>query len=189
MAQKNDFVEYLLELLHDFGNVRARAMFGGYGIYKNDLMFAIVAENTLYLKVDEENKIEFERADLGPFVYENKGKEFSMSYHLAPADALDNANELIVWADKGYQAALRQATKKPAKKATKKQTTKKAAKKATKKKTTRKVAKKVTKKQTTRKVAKKVTKKQTTRKVAKKVTKKKTTKKTAKKSRTRVSSP
>jgi DNA transformation protein len=49
MAGKSEFVEYLLELLEPFGGVKVRAMFGGFGIFRRDLMFGLVADDTLYL--------------------------------------------------------------------------------------------------------------------------------------------
>ena len=33
-----------MELLAPFGNVRAKRMFGGYGIFKDELMFGLVAD-------------------------------------------------------------------------------------------------------------------------------------------------
>lgn len=116
MAMKNEFVEYLLELLEPFGGVRAKAMFGGFGIYRNDLMFALVAEDTLYLKVDEKTRLDFTAKGLPPFIYENKGKKFSMSYHQAPEEALEDPGEMRQWAEKAYGAALRAAQGKLGKK-------------------------------------------------------------------------
>jgi len=51
----SEFVEYLNEVFADFGVIRYRKMFGGYGIYHNDLMFGLVADDQLYLKTDIEN--------------------------------------------------------------------------------------------------------------------------------------
>lgn len=53
MAMRNEFVEYLLELLEPSGGVRAKAMFGGFGIYRDNLMFGLVADDILYFKVDK----------------------------------------------------------------------------------------------------------------------------------------
>ena len=51
------FISYLLELLAPFGNVRAKKMFGGHGIFKDELMFGLVADETLYLKADDGNRV------------------------------------------------------------------------------------------------------------------------------------
>ena len=91
-------------------------MFGGNGIFRDGLMFGLVADSTLYLKVDDVNKPEFEERGLGPFTYEGKGKPMSMSYHRAPEEALDNAEDMRVWAEGAYAAAVRaQKAKKPRK--------------------------------------------------------------------------
>lgn len=116
MAKKSEFVAYLLELLDDFGDVRARSMFGGYGIYRSDLMFGLVADDELYLKVDDQNRETFEAAGLEPFVYVKDGKSMNMSYFRAPEQALDNRDEMFEWADSAYQAAVRAAAKKKKKK-------------------------------------------------------------------------
>ena len=107
------FVEYLLELLAPFKNVRARKMFGGYGIFKEDLMFGLVADEVLYLKVDQETIPDYEAQGLRPFVYEKKGKKMAMSYYQAPEETMDSSSELCEWAEKAYQVARRAKQKIP----------------------------------------------------------------------------
>jgi len=115
MSEEQDFVTHLLELLEDFPNVTAKRMFGGYGIFREGLMFGLVADSTLYLKVDKENKPDFEAHESEPFIYDGKrGKPMSMSYYQAPEEVLDNPDDMIEWAESAYGAALR--SKKPKKK-------------------------------------------------------------------------
>lgn len=116
MAKQSEFVAYLLELLSFYGPVTAKSMFGGYGIYRGDLMFGLVADDVLYLKVDTENRAEFEAEDLEPFVYVKNDKPMKMSYYQLPEEALENPEALSRWADLGYQAALRAAASKKRKK-------------------------------------------------------------------------
>ncbi len=108
-AKANEFVTHVLDLLEALGPVSARPMFGGYGIYLDRVMFALVANDTLYLKVDEESRGEFEAAGLEPFRYTKKGKSYQMSYHAAPEDALEDAELLRDWARKAVDAAMRSA--------------------------------------------------------------------------------
>ncbi len=108
----NYFIDYLLELLAPLKHVRARKMFGGYGIFKEDLMFGLVADEVLYLKVDQETIRDYEAQGLGPFVYEKKGKTMAMSYYQAPEEAMDSSSELCEWAERAYRAALRAKKKK-----------------------------------------------------------------------------
>jgi DNA transformation protein len=81
---KDEFVQYLLELLGSLGDVEAKAMFGGFGIYRHGLMFGLVSEDTFYLKADDKNRSLFENRGLDPFTYKRKGKSFRMSYYQVP---------------------------------------------------------------------------------------------------------
>jgi len=112
MAHRPEFIEYLLELLHDMGAIEARPMFGGYGLFYDGLMFALIADEVLYLKTDEINRIDFENRDLRAFSYERKGKEILLSYNEAPGEVLDEPDEMCIWARNSIDAAKRSAAKK-----------------------------------------------------------------------------
>ena len=107
MAKKDDFVTYILDMLQEFGPVSAKAMFGGYGIYRGGIIFAIVVNSTLYIKADDQNRALFEDKGLTRFSYMKNGKECFMSYYMAPEEAIENKDELYYWSEKGYEAALR----------------------------------------------------------------------------------
>lgn len=102
-----EYVDHLLDQLSPLGEVRARAMFGGFGIYLGTVMFGLVADNALYLKVDDENRDAFEAAGSSPFVYHKRGKPMAMSYWLLPDAAADDAGALREWARRGLEAARR----------------------------------------------------------------------------------
>ncbi len=104
---KRDFADFVLEVLQVWRPVTARRMFGGYGIYHAGVMFALIAEGTLYLKVDDESRGAFEAAGLLPFAYEAKGRRVALSYHRAPDAMLDEPDVAREWAERGWQAALR----------------------------------------------------------------------------------
>lgn len=103
------FIAHVLDVLGQcLDQVRARAMFGGHGIYHGDVMFALIADDRLYFKADEASKPQFEAAGSRPFVYDGGSrKPVTMSYWEAPEDALDDADELRPWARLGLDAALR----------------------------------------------------------------------------------
>ncbi|PRC94898.1 TfoX/Sxy family protein [Solimicrobium silvestre] len=111
----SDFVAYVHELLAPLGNVRSKRMFGGVGIYINDLFCALIADDYLYFKGDDENEAEFIAVDCPPFTYEKEGQLFSMRYYRAPDEALDNPHEMSRWARLGLAAALRKAANPKAK--------------------------------------------------------------------------
>jgi DNA transformation protein and related proteins len=108
MAKKNEYVEYLLEQLAPLGTLRAKAMFGGYGFYCDEIFFAIVVSDILYIKADAKSKADFSSLGLKPFSYSKKdGSQQSMAYYPLPEEALEDAQEMIFWAKKGIAAALR----------------------------------------------------------------------------------
>ena len=112
MARQSEFITYLLEQLAPLGDVRARAMFGGFGIYRGERMFALVADDALYIKVDEVNRADFETRGLLPFRYEMRGERKQMNYWQPPVEAMDDREMLCEWAQKGVEAADRAVKKK-----------------------------------------------------------------------------
>jgi DNA transformation protein len=103
----SDFIPFVQELLEDWASVSARRMFGGYGLYHEGLMFAIVMEQRLYLKVDEINRPEFEALGLAPFTYAMKGRDVALSYWAAPDAIFDEPSVAVRWARSAWDAALR----------------------------------------------------------------------------------
>lgn len=110
--QKNEFLDYLRELLADVPGLRMRAMFGGYGVYSDDLFFAVIDEDVIYMKADDENRETFIQAGGEAFTVTMKGKTGSMSYYSVPESALEDADEMMRWARLGMDAALRKGAKK-----------------------------------------------------------------------------
>ncbi len=74
MRTRNEFVEYLIDQLTPLGDVAAKSMFGGYGIYCDDVMFGFIADDEFFLKVDDESRPEYERDGFGPFIYTKNGR-------------------------------------------------------------------------------------------------------------------
>jgi DNA transformation protein and related proteins len=101
--------ESIRDIFSGFGPVGIRRMFGGYGIYADDTMFALVADGELYLKADSETQPGFEAEGSQPFSYEAKGRRVALSYWRAPDHLLDDADEMAVWARKALSAAGRAA--------------------------------------------------------------------------------
>ena len=103
----SEFVEYLQEVFERFGSIRARRMFGGYGVYHDNLMFGLIADDVLYLKTDGESSKAFEERGLSQFEYVKNGKTMKMSYYMAPEEIFDDPEEAKLWASRAYDAALR----------------------------------------------------------------------------------
>ena len=101
----------MIEALRDFGPVSARRMFGGWGLYREGAFFALIAQDTLYFKGDDENIPEMARASPGPFTFEKKGETVVTHYYAAPEDAFEDRDVMTRWARLGYGAALRAASR------------------------------------------------------------------------------
>lgn len=113
-----EYVEYLKEVFEQFGPIQPRRMFGGYGLFRNGLMFGLVADDMLYLKADDTVSNFFEERGLDQFRYKKRGKTVKMSFYMAPEDIFDDQEEAKIWATRSYEAAVR--SKKPVKKSKKK---------------------------------------------------------------------
>ena len=108
MAVSKDFAAYVEELFAPLGPVRIKSMFGGAGVYADELMFAIIADDVLYLRVDGETEARFRDAGSEPFLYKARdGRDMAMSYWRAPDEALDSPDEAAPWARLSIEAALR----------------------------------------------------------------------------------
>jgi DNA transformation protein and related proteins len=107
MKKQNSFVTYILEKLTPHGPIKARAMFGGYGIYYHDVMFASIVEDRLYFRVDAFNREDFTPYGSEPFIYRGMKKPLTLPYLNLPEDILENPQELPLWIQKARQAALR----------------------------------------------------------------------------------
>jgi len=113
VAERDEFLAHVLELLRPLGRVAARRMFGGHGLYCDGVFFGIVLDNTLYLKADDRNRGEFERAGCEIFSYSRKGKRAILNFYRAPEDVMDAPHLMLPWARSALSAALRARASKP----------------------------------------------------------------------------
>lgn len=107
MAVTPSFRTFVLEQLgRVVPRIRGRSMFGGVGIYAGDLFFALIADDVLYLKVDDANRPDFEARGMGPFRPEGEAGEV-MQYYQVPDGLLEDAESLLPWAEKAIAVAVR----------------------------------------------------------------------------------
>ena len=99
------FKEFVLDQLGALPDVRARAMFGAHGLYQGEAFFAILDEGRLFFKTDAASAADYTTRGMEPFAYESKGRAVTMSYHEVPPDVLENAPELVAWAQRAIRAA------------------------------------------------------------------------------------
>ncbi len=106
MAVSEGYREFVMEQLDGLGEVTGRRMFGGYGIYCDGLFFALIDDDTLYLKVDESNRGDFEERGLEPF-RPYPDKPVSLGYYQVAPEVLEDADELHRWARRSLEVARR----------------------------------------------------------------------------------
>ena len=100
----DSYKRFVLDQLDELGEVQARSMFGGLGLYHRDLFFGIVARDVLYLKVDDTTRGDYERAGMGPF-RPFPGRTPSRRYYTVPLEVLESAEELARWARRAVAVA------------------------------------------------------------------------------------
>ena len=112
MVASDGFADFLREQFASLGPVTMRRMFGKTGVFCDGLMFGMVRDNTLYLRVDEDNRAAFGEAEsFPPLNYEKKGCAIDLSFWRAPERLFDEADELAAWARLALAAARRVAAK------------------------------------------------------------------------------
>ncbi len=112
-TETDEFIEHIVDQLRPWASVAPRRMFGGWGLFRGALMFALVSDETLYFRTDDENRPDFEEAGMPPFRYLRKGVPVALAYHEVSPDLLEDRDELAAWAQKAFAAAVRRLEAKP----------------------------------------------------------------------------
>lgn len=122
MPESPGFVAFAVDLLSRVGPVRARAMFGGHGVYCGDLMIGLVDDDEIFLKTDDETRPRFAEAGCRRWVYEGGGRRMETSYFRPPDEAHESAEDMEPWGRLALEAARRSAAAKRARAARKRAT-------------------------------------------------------------------
>ena len=109
----SDLVDSLPDLFHGLGSIRTKRMFGGHGVYADEVFFAWVVRDVLYLKGDEMTAPHFGERGLERFEYVKDGEVMKMAFYQAPAECLEDPDEAMKWGRMAIEASLRAAQKKP----------------------------------------------------------------------------
>lgn len=114
----DSFKQFVLDQLSALPELRAKAMFGGHGLYSGDRFFGILDEGRVFFKVDATTRAAYASRGMTPFTYEMKGRPMTMSYYEVPPEVLEDRHEAMAWANQAIQIA---AAKPPKKRASRKQ--------------------------------------------------------------------
>ena len=112
MVASDGFAEFLRDQLAPLGRITMRRMFGKTGVFCDGIMLGMMRDNTLYFRVDDDNRAVFkEAASFPPLNYETKGGTIDLSFWRAPERLFDEPDELVTWARAALAAARRVAAK------------------------------------------------------------------------------
>jgi DNA transformation protein and related proteins len=112
MVASDSFAEFLREQLAPLGRITMRRMFGKSGVFCDGFMLGMVRDNTLYFRVDDDNRTAFKEAEcFPPLNYEKKGHTIDLSFWRAPERLFDETDELVTWARLALAAARRVVAK------------------------------------------------------------------------------
>jgi DNA transformation protein len=112
MVADDGFAEFLREQLAPLGRITIRRMFGKAGVFCDGVMFGMVTDDTLYLRVDDQNRAAFKEAESFPRLnYVKQGRTIDLSFWRTPERLLDEPDELVAWARIALAAARRVASK------------------------------------------------------------------------------
>jgi DNA transformation protein len=104
MRVSSGFRDFVLDQLAGVRELRAKAMFGGVGLYSGDVFFGILAADLLYFKVGDANRDEYERAGSKPFrPYADRAMK--MPYYNVPIATLEDTLSVVAWAERAIAAA------------------------------------------------------------------------------------
>ncbi len=106
LAVSNGFRAFVLDQLDELGDVMPRSMFGGVGLYSGGVFFGILARDKLFLKVDEDNRPDFDAHGMDAF-RPYPDRTGTMRYCEVPLEILESPIDLVAWARKAIAAAGR----------------------------------------------------------------------------------
>ena len=102
---RNEFLDYILELLEPMEGISWGSMFGGFVIRQNDLPFGLIFNDELYLKVNDSNLNDYKSIGSEPFSYSKKGKTISISNWRVPGEMFDDPDNFLEWVKKAVRVA------------------------------------------------------------------------------------
>jgi DNA transformation protein len=115
MPHNGEYLEYVLEQLGGLRGLASRRMFGGAGLYQEEQFFALVFDDTLYFKVNDTNRGDYEARGMNRFRPYKDKPHLSFTYYEVPAEVLEDREELVAWARRSVEAAAADKVANPGK--------------------------------------------------------------------------
>lgn len=106
MSASAEFVSYVRELLEPLGQLSDGKFFGGHAIKHRGNQFAMIMGNTLYLRVSDATRSEYETRGSKPFAYSTRNGVVQVrKYYAAPEELLEDQEQLLAWARQAIDAS------------------------------------------------------------------------------------
>ena len=105
MPIDQQYLDYIIDQLSDFGEFSHKKMFGGVGFFREKIFFAGIMDGVFRLRVDDENRVDFEAYGMEPWGRE--GTKMKMPYYEVPEEIMADKQKLAEWTEKAYSVALR----------------------------------------------------------------------------------
>lgn len=118
MPVRDQYLTYVLEQLAGLGSLRANRMFGGIGLYSRELFFGLIDDDTLFFKTDDSTVVPYRERGMPRFMPFPARPEAVLGYYQVPADVIEDAEQLVDWARKAVDVALRSQVAKASRKRT-----------------------------------------------------------------------
>lgn len=108
MPQDTEFHDYVVyDVLEGIPGITSRKMFSGFGIYKDGIIFAIIADSNLYFRADSKSQPDFKKLQCEPFQYERKGKIATLkNYWRLPDEIIENKEKIFEWVEEAVRASV-----------------------------------------------------------------------------------
>ena len=110
MAVDQDYLDYIVEQLSEFGDFQHKKMFGGVGFFREKIFFAGIMDGVFRLKANESNIPDFEKYDMKPWAA--KGRKMTMPYWEVPEEIVADKLKLAEWTQRAFQVATEAKSKK-----------------------------------------------------------------------------
>ena len=99
------FKAFVLDQLATLPGIRAKAMFGGHGLYRGECFFGILMAGRLYFKTNEQTRSEYLKRGMSPFIYEKARQTTTINYYEVPPEVLEDCEQLTGWAREAVRVA------------------------------------------------------------------------------------
>jgi DNA transformation protein len=116
MAVHTQYLQWVLEQLAGAKRVSSKRLFGGVGLYRDDVIFGLISGETLYFKVDDATRCDYEKRGMRRFRPYPDKPLLSMTYYEVPPDVIEDPDACVAWALRAAAAALPKTKLRPGKK-------------------------------------------------------------------------